>query len=119
MAKNKVVAGDYMGYSVKVNWGAVTFNPPFLSGNNSVIPINNTTVWGYELIASEYHRSVASSLIRGLIGKYFLGAVGMLSGISSARDSGIYTVSVTFHDGRRSLIEVGNKQYKALIRSAY
>ena len=36
MAKNKVLAGDYEGFSVKSGWNTVTFSPPLFSGHASV-----------------------------------------------------------------------------------
>jgi len=119
MAKNKVVAGDYVGYKVKSSWGKIYFKPPLFSQNNIVIQLDSSMVYGYEVVTSEQRRSVVSSLIRGFIGKYIFGAVGMLSGVVSAKDSGVVTIAVTFHNGQRSLIEVGNRQYKALIKSVF
>ena len=119
MASNKVIAGDYSGYRVKAGWSGMAFLPPLFSQHGEPVVIDRYTVASYELVANESNRSVVSSVVRGLIGERLLGTVGMLSGITTARDKGVFTVSINFNDGRRSLIEVGNKQYKALIKSVF
>ena len=119
MAKNKVIAGDYVKYRVKAGWNTIVFQPPLLSRHDKIINIDSTTVQSYQLVNSEYRNSAVSGFIRGLIGKYFFGLLGMLVGIFSSRSRGVYTVSLNFHDGKRSLIEIGDRQYKVLIKSVF
>ena len=83
------------------------------------IPINKTTIEGYELITDEHRKSAASGVARGLVGGALLGPVGLLAGGLSAKNKGIYQVAVQFKDGSRSLIEIDDKIYKALISSCF
>ena len=119
MAKNKVIAGDYLRYRVKVGWSTIVFKPPLLSRHDKIINIDSTTVQSYQLVNSEYRKSAVSGIIRGLIGKLLFGLLGMLGGLYSAKSRGVYMVSLNFYDGRRSLIEIGDRQYKALIKSVF
>ena len=48
-----------------------------------------------------------------------LGPVGMLAGGISAKNKGIYQVAVEFTDGKRSLLEVDDKIYKAIAKGCF
>ena len=113
MARNKVIAGDYEGYSVKVGWSDFIFKPPLFSQNNS-INLSKHTVRSYQIITGEHRKSAVSGIARGLIGGYFFGNAGMIGGTLSAKNRGEYTISVTFYDGRRSLIEVDEKKIQSI-----
>jgi len=119
MAKNKVVAGDYQGYAVKDGWSSFTFNPPLFSQNSGSVVIDKSTVLGYEIITDEHRRNAVSGIARGLIGGYLFGSAGTLGGTMSAKNRSIYTIAVDFHDGKRSLIEIDEKKYKAFIKSVF
>ena len=119
MVKNKVIAGDYVGYRVQAGWGTVVFKQPLLSRSGGNIKIDSTTVQSYQLVNSDHRKSAVSGIIRGLFGKWLFGILGMLVGLHSAKNRGVYTVSLNFHDGRRSLIEIGDKQYKTLIKCVF
>ena len=73
----------------------------------------------YELVTDEHQKSAASGVGRGLIGGALLGPVGMLAGGLSAKSKGIYTVAIQFKDGTKSLIEVNDKLYKAIVKSCF
>ena len=119
MHKNKVTAGVYEGYSVKGGWNSVTLNPPLFSENNTNIALNRNTIRRYEVIEGDQRKSAISGIARGLLGGYFFGSAGTIGGTLSAKNRGIYTVVLEFYDGRRSLIEIDDKKYKALIRSVF
>lgn len=114
-AKNRVIAGDYAGKQVLSTFGMVQIATSLTKG----IPINKTTIEGYELITDEHRKSAASGVARGLVGGALLGPVGLLAGELSAKNKGIYQVAVQFKDGSRSLIEIDDKIYKALISSCF
>ena len=114
-AKNRVIAGDYAGKQVLSTFGMVQIATSLTKG----IPINKTTIEGYELITDEHRKSAASGVARGLVGGALLGPVGLLAGGLSAKNKGIYQVAVQFKDGSRSLIEIDDKIYKALISSCF
>ena len=74
------------------------------------------------VIAGDYAgKQVLSTfgVARGLVGGALLGPVGLLAGGLSAKNKGIYQVAVQFKDGSRSLIEIDDKIYKALISSCF
>lgn len=114
-AKNKVIAGDYNGNII----GQALGNPYLSTGLIKSIQLNNTTVESYELITDEHRKSAKSGVARGLVGGALLGPVGMLAGGMSAKSKGIYQIALQFKDGKRSLIEVDDKIYKAIIKACF
>lgn len=66
-AKNRVIAGDYAGKQVLSTFGMVQIATSLTKG----IPINKTTIEGYELITDEHRKSAASGVARGLVGGGF------------------------------------------------
>jgi len=114
-AKNRVLAGNYVGKMV-----GQTFGQPYISiGFTKSVYINNTTIESYELITDEHRKSAKSGIARGLVGGALLGPVGMLAGGISAKSKGIYQIALQFKDGKRSLIEVDDKLYKTIIKSCF
>ena len=116
-AKNRVIAGDYIGNLVNGSFGIVTIAIGFKPSNR--ITLNSSTVESYELITDEHRKSAASGVARGLVGGALLGPVGMLAGGLSAKNKGIYQVAVQFKDGKRSLLEIDDKIYKSLVKSCF
>lgn len=114
-AKNSVIAGDYIGKAVISTFGTVQI----VTGMGKGTLISKTTVDSYELITDEHRKSAASGVARGLVGGALLGPVGMLAGGLSAKTKGIFQVAIQFKDGKRSLIEVDDKIYKAVIQSCF
>ena len=114
-AKNKVIAGDHDGRPV-MNIGQTL---SILLGFNKGIPLTSETVEAYEVITDEHKRSAASGVVRGLVGNVLLGPVGMLAGAMTAKDIGIYQVAVQFKDGKKSLLDIDEKYYKALIKGCF
>lgn len=110
-AKNKVVAGDYLGKMVGATLGQVYLSVGF--GKN--LYLNKTSVETYEVITDEQRKSAASGIARGAVGAALLGPVGLLAGLS-AKNKGTYNVAVKFKDGKNSLIEMDDKIYKVLVK---
>lgn len=114
-AKNKVIAGDYEGKAV-----GHAGNIAFISvGLIKSIDLNKKNVTSYELITDEHRKSAASGVARGLVGGALLGSVGMLAGGISAKNKGIYQVAIEFTDGKRSLLEVDDKIYNAIVKGCF
>jgi hypothetical protein len=114
-AKNKVVAGDYEGKAVGRGG-----NLAFISvGIIKSIDLNKKNVKSYELITDEHRKSAASGVARGIVGGVLLGPVGMLAGGVSAKSKGIYQVAIEFNDGKRSLLEVDDKIYNAIVKGCF
>lgn len=111
-ARNKVIAGDYEGRGIIAVLGQVSIVVGF--GKNYYL--TKDVVDSYELITDEHRKSAASGVARGLVGGALLGPVGMLVGGLSAKNKGIYQMAIQFKDGKRSLIEIDDKIYKAIIK---
>ena len=113
-AKNRVIAGDYAGMVV-----GAAFVPYIMTGFAKSLNLDKQTVESYEVITDEHRKSAARGGARGIVGGVLLGPVGMLAGGLSAKNKGIYQIAINFKDGKRSLIEVDDKVYKALIKSCF
>lgn len=116
-AQNKVIAGDYNGNKIILTAGGTL--PVISVDYKTSIEINKFFVESYELITDEHRKSAASGVGRGLIGGALLGPVGMLAGGLSAKSKGIYQVAIQFKDGKKSLVEIDDKIYKALIKACF
>ena len=116
--KNKVVAGNYVGEKV-LPPSLFGDKHPIISTSGGKIELSNSTVASYEVITNDHRKSAISGALRGLVGNYILGNTGMLAGAMSAKNKSIYTVAVNFLTGERSLLEIDEKIYKALIKSCF
>ena len=114
-AKNRVIAGDYMGKGVAVSLGKASIVISFRESIN----LDKFGIDSYEVITDEHRKSAASGVARGLVGGALLGPVGMLAGGLSAKSKGIYQIAIQFKNGKRSLIEVDDKIYKAIVKSCF
>lgn len=110
-AKNKVIAGDNMGKMISQGFGIVQI------GNG----VRNETIniSSYEVITEDKAKSAASGIGRGLVGGALLGPVGAIAGIASAKNKGIYTVAIEYDGGKKSLVEINDKIYKAIVATAF
>ena len=113
--KNKVIAGDYVGKDVMCTFGTVTISTSFTKG----IGLSKENIEAYEVITDEHRKSAKSGAVRGLVGATLLGPVGLVAGGLSAKSKGLYQVALQFRDGKRSLIEVDDKIYKAIIKNCF
>ena len=109
-AKNKVIAGDYLGKAVSGSLGVVSIMETF--GKN--IFLDKSTVMSYELVTNDIRKSGTSAVLRGGLGAAVLGPAGLLAGMS-AKNKGIYQVAINFKNGKRSLIQIDEKIYSILV----
>ncbi len=114
-AKNRVVAGDYTGMAV----GAAALTPYIITGFVKSFNLDKQTVESYEVITDEHRKSAASGVTSDIVGGVLLGPVGVLAGELSAKNKDIYQIAINFKDGKRSLIEVDDKIYKAIVKSCF
>lgn len=115
MAKNIVIAGEYQGKGVGVSLGR-----PFLTTKiTKPLYLDKETVESYEVITEESRKSAASGIARGIVGGALLGPVGMLAGGLSAKNKGTITIAIQFKDGKKSLLEVDDKIYKAIVQCMF
>lgn len=110
MAKNRVIAGEFEGQSVVAVLGSV------MIGSRN---FEKWTVSDYEVITDEHRKSAASGVARGLVGGALLGPVGMLAGGLSAKNKGTYTIAIQWSDNTKSLVEVDDKIYKAMVKKMF
>lgn len=111
-AKNKVIAGDYMGESVYAWWPA---GKDLHIGN---MPVEKYNIEAYELVTEDKVKSGTSAILRGSLGAAVLGPIGILAGLS-AKNKGVYTVAILWKDGKRSLIEIEDRLYKLLVKAMF
>lgn len=116
-AKNKVIAGDYEKKNVSLSVGKAIIE---LGGwpIPKKIQLDKTTVESYEVVDESSKKSAASAVGRAAVGSFFLGPVGLAAALS-AKSKGIHTIAIQFKDGRRSLLEVDDKIYKAIITKMF
>lgn len=114
-AKNQVIEGDYKGSGIVTSHkGDVIIAIGFIKK----ILINNETVEEYELMNSESKTSGTSAVTRAAVGSFFLGPIGLLAG-TTAKKKGIHIIAIQFKDGKKSLLEVDEKIYKAIIQKCF
>ena len=114
MAKNKVIAGDYLNSNIIKAGLLIKIATGLVKG----IYLNKETVEEYEVITEETRKSASSGIIRGAVGATLLGPVGLLAGLS-AKNKSSHTVAIKFKDGKNSLIEIDEKIYKQLIQNLF
>jgi hypothetical protein len=119
MARNQVIAGEYEGKNILLKTSFLGKEKVHLfTGFTKSFELNKETVKDYEVITEEHRKSAVSGVARGLVGGVLLGPVGLLAGLS-AKSKGTHTLAIEFHDEKRSLIEVNEKIYKALITELF
>lgn len=109
-----VIAGDYSGWQVGAG-----FKGMFLKRGLKKVNIDKDTVESYELVDDEHRKSASSGIIRGAVGGVLLGPVGALGGALSAKEKGVYRVSVQFKDGKRSLLKLDQTLYNILMQKMF
>lgn len=94
MAKNKVIAGDYLNYMVSQSFG----NPYIAFGSMETIALNKDTVEQYEVLDESKTKSALDIAILGLIGLFLLGPVGMIAGMIAgaltSKSKGTYIIAI-------------------------
>lgn len=114
MAKNKVIAGDYNGKSIIQSLGTVAL----ATGLFKSVILDKSTIKEYEVIDEESRKSATSAVGRAFVGGVILGPVGWLAGLS-AKSKSTHVVAIEFMDGKKSLIEIDQKIYSALIKKMF
>lgn len=115
-ACNKVIAGDYKGYDVlyyKKSKKLVISEPVWT--NAKWAGLDKKDVKNYEIINKESFTNGASAVAKGGLASFFLGAPGLLAGLSAKTDN-IYWIAIEWNwDNKRSLIEIDNNNYKLFL----
>ncbi len=119
--KNRVIAGDYEKKDVLVVFGDISI----VVGWSKSVTLNKETVESYEVVDEEKRKSAASAVGRGLVGgvagTLLLGPLGLVGGLAglSAKTKGTHIVAVQFKDGCKSLLQLNDKGYSALMKKLF
>ena len=116
-AKNQVIAGDYLKREVALFLGKPTIKLGLVD-MCKIITIDSSTVESYEVVDETSRKSVASAVGRAAVGSFFFGNAGLAAALS-AKDKRIHIVAIHFKDGKKSLLEVDDKIYKAIITKVF
>lgn len=113
----KVISGDYTGNFLYAQKGDAALHSPGLTGKE-LLKLNKSTVESYELIDATSKKGVGSAVTRGAIGSLLLGPVGLAAAVT-AKNKGSYLIAIKFKDGKKSLAEVDDKTYRAIVASCF
>ena len=113
-AKNKVISGDYQGKLVGSSLGNAFISFAFTKFLN----LDGTTVENVVSLDDDSQISFASAAMRGLAGEMLLGPVGLVAA-ATAKRNGVHIVGIKFKDGKRSVLEVDDKIYKAILSKCF
>lgn len=117
-AKNKVIAGDYEKKQVALETTLSGKKAFIQAGFVKKVYLDQNTVESYEVVDETSHKSAASAVGRAAVGSFLLGPVGLAAALS-AKKKGIHTIAIQFKDGHRSLLEVDDKIYKAIMTKVF
>jgi len=114
-ACNEVIAGDYKGYYVLYfkKSKILAISEPVWT-NPKWAGLDKKHVKSYEIINKESFTNGASAVAKGGLASFFLGAPGLLAGLSAKTDN-IYWIAIEWNSGKRSLIEIDNNNYKLFL----
>ena len=111
-----VIAGEYRGKAIiYMTYGKIQepYIPLNFLGTKCVI-LNSETIESYEVQNNEQQKDTGSGIARGAVGGLLLGPLGMVAGAGMAKNKQTYRVIINFKDGKRSLVELNAKTFKAL-----
>lgn len=113
-ATNKVIKGDFEGYSVVSTLGIITFTQFF----STKLILKKEIISSYEIIDEEKQKSLSSALGRAAVRGILLGPLGLLAGVT-AKSKGTYLIAIEFVDGKKSLIEADDKINKSFSKMMF
>lgn len=114
MSRGKVIAGDYKNYEV-VTYGSKCYFEHWLNS----ISVNKNSISRYEIVSDIEKHPFWGTLVKGLIGKTLFGTIGAASAMSTSLGRKVYIISIEFKNGKRSLIEVPDTDYRSVLRALY
>ena len=79
------------------------------------IPINKSTLASYEVVRHDQLEESHYSPLAGALGSLAFGDTGFLAGYYT-KTYGAHLVILNFKDGKRSLAQLSDKLYNALVR---
>ncbi|MBR6717195.1 MAG: hypothetical protein IKI77_02490 [Oscillospiraceae bacterium] len=113
-ARNMVIAGDYAGCRVFCMTGKLAYISGTMKKMDDIF-LTPETVTRYELMTEDIIRSGNSLLLTGALDPGNLKKL-RLHASPAMQSKGIYTVALKFEDDKRSLLEIDEKTYRAIVR---
>lgn len=118
--QNKVIAGDFEGWSISKSmslFGAPRF---YLTNVWKKEEFSKATVARYDIIDRNNVASFGRAIIYGAAGQTLFGPVGMIAGIlGGSRGKETYVISIELNNGKKALLEVDKNMYREIIRVLY
>ena len=116
--KNIVIAGDYEKKKVVLKSTLSGRKAVIRSGYIRVVSLDKKRVESYEVMDESSRKSAVSAVGRAAVGSFFLGAPGLAAALS-AKNKRTHVVAIQFKDGKRSLLEVDDKIYRAIMTKVF
>ena len=107
---------DFKSWKVYNGLEGLCLKPYFYA--KEVCYLNKENIKSYEVITKESYVNGASAVIKGGLASMFLGAPGLLAGLSANRDD-VFWIAIEWSDGARSLLQLNAKDYYQLIRTLF
>ncbi len=117
-AKNTVIAGDYEKKQIALESTFSGKKAYIQAGLLKKVYLDRNTVESYEVVDENSRKSAASAVGRAAVGGFLLGPIGLAAALS-AKSKGTHVIAVQFKDGHRSLLQVDDKIYKAIMTKVF
>lgn len=105
-SRNKIIAGKYQEFRFRIKRGQL-----FLCCLENEILVNPSTIESVYEVGYIEAPNGTSLLARGYVGNMFLGTLGMIVGVSTAKRRRIYRLQIDFAEGGIGIAEVDNLIY--------
>lgn len=109
-ARNKIIAGKYQEFRFRIKHGRL-----YLCCLENELFIEPSTILSVHEMSYSEAPGGTSMLARGYVGNMFLGTLGMIVGLSTAKRRGIYRLQIDFTDGGMGIAEVDNLIYEKIM----
>ena len=109
---SKVIAGDYEGKTISTTSNITTID----IGIFKTVELNGDTIESMEVV-EENDFDAVSGVLRGAVGLTLFGTAGLLAGLSARK--GTRTVIIEFKDGKRSLVQLKDKDYQNIYKNCF
>lgn len=106
---NRVIAGDYKGQGVMRTMSGVSITLPMFK----TVKICKENVERHEVIDKSTQVSSFDAVRRASNWSFFFGPAGYTAALG-AKSKGTYRVAIQFKDGKKSLLEVDDKIFRAI-----
>ena len=109
-ARNKIVAGKYQEFRFKIKRGRL-----YLYCLENELSFDSSTVISVNEMGYSEVPNGTSMLARGYVGNMFMGTLGMIVGLSTAKRRGLYRLQIEFASGGIGIAEVDNMIYEKIM----